>query len=151
MKTDPGTMQGPGILFQASWHPGSTQADVGLGRGGSGKRIPPPPLREDPPPHLEEDPLHERVVRERAEHFGQRLTDAAHHWDPGGTLGEGADARVDPAYRQEGDRRRIVVLCNVAADQIVALRQPERVEAARQLGVGLDALGKLVDRRVHVL
>mmetsp|Transcript_58126 Transcript_58126/g.180579 ORF Transcript_58126/g.180579 Transcript_58126/m.180579 type:complete len:407 (-) Transcript_58126:2-1222(-) len=100
---------------------------------------------------LEEDMLGEGVVGEVAEDLGQRLaeeTDGLFLLEAGR---EGRDALNGPV---DGDKRvhgRVVVLLDVAADEAVALREADGVEASTELGVGLDLGGEHVDGGVHVL
>ena len=65
-------------------------------------------------------------------------------------LREGGDARVDPADRHERVHGRVVVLGDVAADEVIALRDADSAEAVGELGVGLDLLREDVDAAVHV-
>ena len=70
---------------------------------------------------LEEDALHDRIIREVAEHLGEHLAHAADDNRTRRALGEGADARVDAADRHEGVDGRVIVLGDVATNQVVAL------------------------------
>ena len=53
-------------------------------------------------------------------------------------------------HRLRGSHLLSVVLLDVPADEVIALRQAEGVEAVGELWVGLDLLSKDVNRGVHV-
>ena len=71
---------------------------------------------------LEQDALRERVIRELPEHLGHGLAQHPHDWKLRRAHRQSANAGIDPTDRHEVAHRRIIVLRDVAANNVVALR-----------------------------
>ena len=65
--------------------------------------------------------LHDLQVGELAQDLGEHAAHDARDGDRRGAHGEGAHAGVDAADRHEGAHRGVVVLLDVARDEVVAL------------------------------
>ena len=104
---------------------------------------------------LKQDVLDDLGVGGGASRLGEDLADWAENWadDRYGAVGaafrNGANAGVDAADADEGHDWRVVVLELVAVDKIVALGQPECIEAVGELGILAHFLGEDVHRLVH--